>query len=930
MRIEYEHTVTRIFRKFTAGVGLLLGGVLSAAAGLALIPAAIISLPGYILVRQDRNVTGGLMMAPGAIAMLPGVVMGGLGLAVFRRSAMAMVDAPTLMYAQVLKLILAVFGRDTSNLLEDVITLEEAVCREYEMVSNGQTLYSASEDNVRALFEGKGGDASQESFPLYRKANHHSKKRLVLLCVLIGRFALLRECLRNEIILAFVGPARAGKTSCIRALFGADTSSQSTNCIHSYVLPSPLKQEGESSVPVRLSVVEFSADHSILLGGISDISTIFVCIFPADNITPDDKAFLQALVSKEKEYIVLINKCDVLGTGWVDCESDHREKFSRLLDVPTERIFFASAQAADRVDAIRCIFFAHLRNFVKISLQPHLALMLLHADLLRHIGDQVSSGSFAWSEVASAAQNLLRANMRVSLANIQKILSRAASVEVCKNTAGSLESGREALSGEAHTAPQNEGDFEDGLPLQTSHRTPSRAFSTRQSPGMLSSNAEHIKSFIVAILLETNSSYSFSMFLSNLVVNNLSSYEYPIIDSFLETIRRKCNSVLNNESRDIALSELLFMCVKMRMDLFDIYEALHVQKYPDTVLLKVFEELLAKRRDCAVTLEEVEAKAKDVVTQRPTLNTAAVLARGLSMEDQQPLIHGQEALSLLRRNTRFTSLVLSQTQSPNAIYPGYNHNMSLAARLKLFNARISAPPYHSGKITVVSIESKPELFLASVLGVVNDLSPAQLRGDLVVRLSEEAAVDAKGVLRSVFSQIGKLLSEGKFPFFESSETGDVFFSPFSGGDLLAGPGTVLHALGRIIGIALHNCSHNVLLSASLPLAIFKLILGRSISLDDLPLQDVARSVRQLCLIPDNEVDDLSLTFDVSSEDGRIYPLVPGASGRPVTSLNRFLYLETLVMYYLGTTLPLDELVRGVADVVSPELLTIFSPAMLKV
>jgi hypothetical protein len=100
-KIKFEHDVTRFFRRLTAGVGYVVGGVLGAAGLIAMIPVALVSLPALYLIRQERPVAGGLLMAPAAIAAIPVLLLGSVGLLLVRKAKAAFVDPPTLMYTQV-------------------------------------------------------------------------------------------------------------------------------------------------------------------------------------------------------------------------------------------------------------------------------------------------------------------------------------------------------------------------------------------------------------------------------------------------------------------------------------------------------------------------------------------------------------------------------------------------------------------------------------------------------------------------------------------------------------------------------------------------------------------------------------------------------------------------------------------------------------
>lgn len=835
-------------------------------------------------------------MAPAALAAIPSAVVGSLGMVLIRRSFMALSDPPTLMYTQVLKLVLGVLGCNTRNILDDVLTLEALACSAY--FSHCQSsLCFATEDQIKCLFDSN--KTPHSPFALYHKANHSSRTHLIHLCILIGRFSYLREYLRNELMLAFVGPPGAGTSSCINAVFGLGGSPEPGNTTRFFRVDPPVSTAttplDEHMPQLHLGVAELESARCTpeLLDrvGVTDTGTIIVCVFAANDSSSRLAAIMQSIMAKEVEYLVLINKCDTLGSDWEDREAEHREHFASVLGAPADRIFFTCLLSPHRVDALRCILFAHLRNFVKVSRQALLALMLLHAETTAELRGAVPApDATIWAATGEAVANLLRAYMRVSVANIHKVMQRLAGDSVQRVSS---------------------------LPHRSS---------------MLLQGADGIKALIVSILLETSLKYSSCAFVADLILHcydqplPASAAEHSIADTLIRA-REICSKITARQDTRI-IKDLVIVLLQLAMLVKEQYPALRARGFSDAALIEFFEVALGLPDFATLPTEMLAEMVSSQIASKAPRDTATTIV-ATTLVESMPLLHGQAAISLLRCSTMIRSLVVSQTRSPSALYPGFSSSMPLAQRRTLFIARANTAQYRSQASNRVTISTEEGQFVGSLLKAANDLQPLELRGQLSFELSGDGAIDAKGVTRGVFSRLGQELAAGHFPFMAPVESGDVFFSPFKTAKDVR-PADALRGLGRLIGLAICNTDHGVVIPASLPLAIFKLILGNTICLDDLPSADVARSVRQLCHLPDSDIDDLALTFEVTGEDGVAHPIIENGSGLAVTSLNRFLYLESLVLYYLGASLPLDELVRGVADVVSPELLTVFSPAMLKV
>ncbi len=138
----------------------------------------------------------------------------------------------SMLYVNLLKFMLNLFGVDPSHVLEEISLLEDAVCDRYHVLSEGRLLHEALRSDVESTLLTLAETVahldphSDASHPIliYKKANAASRNLISTILLVIGRVSFLRHLLQRELIVSFVGTHNAGKSTAIHHLFGLQTS----------------------------------------------------------------------------------------------------------------------------------------------------------------------------------------------------------------------------------------------------------------------------------------------------------------------------------------------------------------------------------------------------------------------------------------------------------------------------------------------------------------------------------------------------------------------------------------------------------------------------------------------------------------------------------------------------------------------------------
>ncbi|XP_061191320.1 probable E3 ubiquitin-protein ligase HERC4 [Saccostrea echinata] len=208
--------------------------------------------------------------------------------------------------------------------------------------------------------------------------------------------------------------------------------------------------------------------------------------------------------------------------------------------------------------------------------------------------------------------------------------------------------------------------------------------------------------------------------------------------------------------------------------------------------------------------------------------------------------------------------------------------------------------------------------------------PADLKKPLKVIFLGEEAVDEGGVRKEFFLLLMKEILDpkyGMFKFFEESRL--QWFNPTSFEDK-----QMFHLIGAVCGLAIYN---STIIGLSFPLALYKKLLNRKTTLDDLMelMPSVGRGMHDLLDYEEDDVEDVfCLTFEITVESfGEVQhiPLVEGGSEKSVTKDNRQEYIDAYVDYVFNKSVEdhFREFSNGFHKVCGGKVLELFHPQELQ-
>ncbi|XP_041645814.1 probable E3 ubiquitin-protein ligase HERC4 isoform X1 [Cheilinus undulatus] len=194
----------------------------------------------------------------------------------------------------------------------------------------------------------------------------------------------------------------------------------------------------------------------------------------------------------------------------------------------------------------------------------------------------------------------------------------------------------------------------------------------------------------------------------------------------------------------------------------------------------------------------------------------------------------------------------------------------------------------------------------------------------------EEAVDAGGVRKEFFLLIMKELLDpkyGMFRYYDDSRL--IWFSNKTFEDI-----DLFHLIGVICGLAIYNLT---IVELNFPLALYKKLLKRNATLDDLKelMPDVGRSLQQLLDYTEDDMEEtFCLNFTVTEENygaTEVCELVPNGENINVNKSNRQDFVNAYVDYVFNTSVaPLFEcFYAGFHKVCGGKVLELFQPNELQ-
>ncbi|EGC43241.1 DNA binding protein [Histoplasma capsulatum var. duboisii H88] len=226
---------------------------------------------------------------------------------------------------------------------------------------------------------------------------------------------------------------------------------------------------------------------------------------------------------------------------------------------------------------------------------------------------------------------------------------------------------------------------------------------------------------------------------------------------------------------------------------------------------------------------------------------------------------------------------------------------------------------------------RDQVFLDSFKSLYFKTANEMKYGKLNIRFHGEEGVDAGGVTREWFQVLARGMFNPNYALFIPVASDRTTFHP----NRLSGVNQehlmFFKFIGRIIGKALYE---GRVLDCHFSRAVYKRILGKSVSIKDMETLDLDYYKSLLWMLENDITDILTENFSVESDDfgeKQTIDLVENGRNIPVTQENKEEYVQRVVEYRLVGSVKdqLDNFLKGFHDIIPADLIAIFNEQELE-
>jgi E3 ubiquitin-protein ligase HUWE1 len=188
-------------------------------------------------------------------------------------------------------------------------------------------------------------------------------------------------------------------------------------------------------------------------------------------------------------------------------------------------------------------------------------------------------------------------------------------------------------------------------------------------------------------------------------------------------------------------------------------------------------------------------------------------------------------------------------------------------------------------------------------------------GKLNIRFHGEEGVDAGGVTREWFQVLARGMFNPNYALFIPVASDRTTFHP----NRLSGVNTehlmFFKFIGRIIGKALYE---GRVLDCHFSRAVYKSILGKSVSIKDMETLDLDYYKSLLWMLENDITDIITETFAIETDDfgeTQVIDLIPNGRNIPVTQENKEEYVQRVIEYKLAGSVKeqLENFLKGTTN-----------------
>ncbi|KAJ5585549.1 uncharacterized protein N7459_005349 [Penicillium hispanicum] len=379
----------------------------------------------------------------------------------------------------------------------------------------------------------------------------------------------------------------------------------------------------------------------------------------------------------------------------------------------------------------------------------------------------------------------------------------------------------------------------------------------------------------------------------------------------------------------------------------------------EDVLKKLYESatfgpLWTKLSDCLTVIRQKENMLNVATILLPLIEALMVVCKNTTLKDQ-PLSRNSRELSvnstpadpglsmenlffkftedhrkilneLVRQNPRLMSGTFSLlVKNPKVLEFDNKRNY--------FTRRVhsrGAEPRHPHPPLQLSVR-RDQVFLDSFKSLYFKSADELKYGKLNVRFHGEEGVDAGGVTREWFQVLARGMFNPNYALFIPVAADRTTFHP----NRLSGVNSehlmFFKFIGRIIGKALYE---GRVLDCHFSRAVYKCILGRSVSIKDMETLDLDYYKSLLWMLENDITDIITETFAIETDafgEKQVIDLIADGRNIPVTQENKEEYIQRVVEYRLVESVreQLDNFLKGFHEIIPPDLISIFNEQELE-
>ncbi|KAL2020129.1 hypothetical protein VTK56DRAFT_8734 [Thermocarpiscus australiensis] len=209
--------------------------------------------------------------------------------------------------------------------------------------------------------------------------------------------------------------------------------------------------------------------------------------------------------------------------------------------------------------------------------------------------------------------------------------------------------------------------------------------------------------------------------------------------------------------------------------------------------------------------------------------------------------------------------------------------------------------------------------------------PEMKFGKLNIRFHGEEGVDAGGVTREWFQVLARQMFDPNYALFIPVSSDRTTFHPNKLSGINDEHLMFFKFIGRIIGKALYE---GRLLDCYFSRAVYKRILGKSVSVKDMESFDPDYYKSLVWMLENDITDIITETFSVTDDEfgvTKVVDLIENGRNIPVTEENKHEYVRLIVEHKLLTSVKdqMEHFLKGFHDIIPEDLIAIFNEQELE-